>query len=88
MQWSVDAIFTNGVFKPLRSVPLKEQERVHLDVQELPVGHLPANGEPESPAAPTAEGHHRLIEHLRLSPGYDLGGEYPARNIRKIGGCL
>ncbi len=34
MQKHVDAVFENGVFKPVYPVVLKEHERVHLIIEE------------------------------------------------------
>jgi predicted DNA-binding antitoxin AbrB/MazE fold protein len=38
----VDAIYQNGVFKPLQDVGLTENQRVRLNVQPLPVADVAA----------------------------------------------
>jgi predicted DNA-binding antitoxin AbrB/MazE fold protein len=35
MSKAIDAIYENGVFKPLEKVSLKEHERVHIIIEEL-----------------------------------------------------
>lgn len=95
MHWSIDAIFTNGVFKPDRPPPLREDERVHLEVQSVnPAdGGSPANGTahsapspamsvplPAQRVLPTPEGRQRLIERLRRGGGYRFNGQLPTRD--------
>ncbi len=51
MNTVTDAIFTNGVLRPLQALPLREQERVRLTIESI-----------ERNGASTPEARSRMIE--------------------------
>ena len=91
MKLNVDAIFDGGVFRPVQPVPLRDQERVRLEVESMSAPSTTngaANGAAKGESAeavvlsiePTVEGRQRLAERLRSGGRYHFDGGLPSRD--------
>lgn len=67
MTQTIDAIYTQGVLKPLQELPLREQEQVRLTIETAETAFQPEPGALD-----------RLIERLNSST-LSLGGKMPSR---------
>ena len=68
MTKTIEAIYTNGVLKPLEALPLADQQRVRLTVETI-------DQEPQRDREAALQ---RLIERLKKST-FSYGGPLPTR---------
>ena len=77
MRWTGKAIFSRGALRPVDQLPLHEQQVVELTV-DTAESSKKTDGHSEPWMDPIERA--KALEELRRSPGYAIGGKYPARD--------
>lgn len=83
---SVEAIYSNGVLKPVQDIDLDDQQRVRLTIEPVDAGPSD-NGANGPDRATRAEARRRLIEFLKAAP-LCLTGPLPKRDELYDAACL